>query len=120
MDNGSLAAPVSFTSEDARIQRLPNYLSLAALAKDVLHLKRTATHAVTSRPNFPAPIELGGRHRLWVTAEVLAWVDQQPRLFMRPVPTSLAEVRRYRDGRLVAGARTEVARDRLGQRSEQV
>lgn len=96
-------------ADDTRIQRLPAYLSFAALGDRVLHLKRTATHAVVGRPDFPAPIELGGRHRLWVTAEVLAWVDRQPRISVRPMPASLAAVRRYRDGRLVADTNSKAA-----------
>ena len=36
-----------------------------------------------------------------------------------PVPTSLAGIRRYRDGQLVAGARTKAAKADLGQRAEQ-
>jgi hypothetical protein len=35
------------------------------------------------------------------------------------MPTSLASVRRYRDGRLVAGVRIEAAKVQLGQRAEQ-
>ena len=88
-------------ADDARIQRLPPYLSAFALGEQVLQLKRTATREVIGRPDFPRPIELGGRHRLWVTAEVMAWVDRQPRLQVRPMPASLASVRRFRDGRLV-------------------
>jgi predicted DNA-binding transcriptional regulator AlpA len=87
--------------EDSRIQRLPMYLDLAGLSGDVLRLKRTATYVVISRPDFPAPFRVGGRHRLWMTAEVLAWVDRQPRVHGRPMPQSLARSRRYRDGRLV-------------------
>jgi predicted DNA-binding transcriptional regulator AlpA len=96
-------------ADDERIQRLPPYLSALVLGEQVLQLKRTATREVIGRPDFPRPIELGGRHRLWVTAEVMAWIDRQPRLQARPMPASLASVRRYRDGRLVDGAGTEAA-----------
>jgi predicted DNA-binding transcriptional regulator AlpA len=101
----SLLAPNRLSAaDDERIQRLPPYLSAAALGEQVLQLKRTAAREVIGRPDFPKPIELGGRHRLWVTVEVMAWVDRQPRLQERPMPASLASVRRYRDGRLVGGA----------------
>jgi predicted DNA-binding transcriptional regulator AlpA len=94
-------------SDDERIQRLPPYLSALALGEQVLQLKRTATREVIGRPDFPAPIELGGRHRLWVTEEVLVWLDRQPRLQVRPMPASLASVRQYRNGKLVDGAGTK-------------
>lgn len=89
--------------DNKRIERLPQLLSVSAL-EQVFQLKRTATRKVIDRPDFPPPIELGGRHRLWVTAEVLAWVDRQPRVHARTMPKSLATVRRYRDGRLIACA----------------
>jgi len=96
-------------ADDARIQRLPPYLSALALGEQVLQLKRTATREVMGRPDFPAPIDLGGRHRLWVTEEVIAWLDRQPRLQARPMPASLASVRRYRNGKLVDRASSEAA-----------
>jgi predicted DNA-binding transcriptional regulator AlpA len=101
MERSQLPVTGLSAADDARIQRLPPYLSAFALGEQVLQLKRTATREVIGRPDFPRPIELGGRHRLWVTAEVMAWVDRQPRLQVRPMPPSLASVRRYRDGRLV-------------------
>ncbi|MET1081814.1 MAG: AlpA family phage regulatory protein, partial [Burkholderiales bacterium] len=104
MERTALPAIGLSTADEKRIQRLPPYLNVLALGEQVLQLKRTATRAVISRPDFPAPIELGGRHRLWVTAEVMAWIERQPRLQARPMPASLASVRRYSDGRLVAGA----------------
>ncbi len=96
-------------SEDHRIEQLPTYLNLADLAERVLHLKRTATYSVIARADFPAPIDLGGRRRLWRTLEVLSWVDRQPRLYARSVPESLASRRRYRNGQLVSNERAPPA-----------
>jgi predicted DNA-binding transcriptional regulator AlpA len=109
MERTQLPASRLSAQDEVRIKRLPPYLSASVLGEQVLQLKRTATREVISRPDFPAPIELGGRHRLWVTEEVLAWLDRQPRLQVRPMPASLASVRRYRDGKLVNGAGTEAA-----------
>jgi predicted DNA-binding transcriptional regulator AlpA len=84
-------------AEDPRIRRLPATLNFAGLA-DVLYLQRTAVYEVISRPDFPAPTGLGGRKRLWNTAEVLAWLDRQPRVRDRVMPESLAPVRRFQNG----------------------
>ncbi|MET1082809.1 MAG: hypothetical protein ABWY12_07125 [Burkholderiales bacterium] len=70
MERTALPAIGLSTTDEARIQRLPPYLNVFALGEQVLHLKRTATRAVISRPDFPVPIELGGRHRLRVTVRV--------------------------------------------------
>jgi predicted DNA-binding transcriptional regulator AlpA len=83
--------------DDPRIQRLPPYLSLAMVGNRVLQLKRTATHAVVSRTDFPAPFDLEGRHRLWVTSEVIAWLERQQRALRRAMPTGLAAARHRRD-----------------------
>ena len=83
--------------DDQRIQRLPPYLSLAMVGSKVLQLKRTATHAVVSRTDFPAPLDLGGRHRLWVTSDVIAWLERQPRATQRAMPAGLAAARHGRD-----------------------
>lgn len=80
-------------SEDSRIERLPNYLSLAMLGERVLHLKRTATYEVVSRADFPCAVDMGGRHRLWVTAEVLAWIDRLPRQNIATSVSALSESR---------------------------
>jgi predicted DNA-binding transcriptional regulator AlpA len=85
--------------DDQGIQRLPPYLSLAMVGSKVLQLKRTATHAVVSRTDFPAPFDLGGRHRLWVTSEVIAWLERQPRASRRAMPTGLATARHGRDSK---------------------
>jgi predicted DNA-binding transcriptional regulator AlpA len=97
----NLSTAMKPAMDDERIQRLPPYLSAAALGDQVLLLRRTATREVIGRPDFPPPIELGGRHRLWVTAEVVAWLERQPRLQVRPMPASLASVRRFRGRRPV-------------------
>lgn len=109
MERSQLPVTGTSAADDSRIQRLPVYLSALALGEQVLQLGRTATREVMGRPDFPPPIELGGRHRLWVTEEVLAWLDRQPRRHERPMPASLASVRRYHGGRLVHGAGAETA-----------
>lgn len=86
--------------DGARIQRLSPYLSLMMVGRYILQLKRTATYAVINRPDFPRPIELGGRHRVWVTSEVIEWVERQPRRSSRQMPQSLAAARRHRDSQL--------------------
>jgi len=87
-------------SVEYRIEQLPPFLSFSDVGQRVLNLRRTATHAIVSRADFPKAYALGARHRVWVTSEVLDWLHRQPRANDRPVPDSLAGVRRYRSGRL--------------------
>jgi predicted DNA-binding transcriptional regulator AlpA len=102
MEPTKSSSTTSAMCDDVRIEALPPYLNLVTLGERVLQLKRTATQILISRPDFPLPIRLGGRHRVWKTTEVLDWVDRQPRLSGRSMPSSLATARRYRDGRLVS------------------
>ena len=93
---------------DQRIQRFPPYLTLVMVGNKVLQLKRTATHAVVSRTDFPAPFELGGHHRLRVTSEVIAWLERQLRASRRAMPPGLVTARHGRDSKSSDRARKSV------------
>lgn len=69
----------------------------------LLHCGKTASYALTARPEFPRPFDLNGRNLcVWSRAEVLAWIASQPRRTVGTEPAHLVASRKFRDGKLVA------------------
>jgi predicted DNA-binding transcriptional regulator AlpA len=93
------------------VQCLPRFIDSVGLRK-LFCVQRTKAAELAKQPGFPAAITLGGRHQLWDTTELLAWLACQPRT-VRAMPPSLAVARRYRNGKLLRGS-TDVEPSEVG------
>lgn len=68
-----------------------------------LRIGRTKGYQLLKRSDFPLAVDLsgdGGTSQIWIVAEVVAWLNKQPRRKLGAEPPPLATGRRrYRDGK---------------------
>lgn len=69
----------SSTSPNKRIVRLPEVQRMTGLGRSSVYM-RLDSRSPYFDASFPCPIELGGRARGWLVAEVEAWIESRPRV----------------------------------------